>query len=378
MKKRLLAIFLCVAMVFSLGACGDSGKDNTESTEDTQAGTVKQPSVETLADYSDLSVIVTGNYEITEDILDVYFSEVLYGAGVGVKKVTDRDTVQAGDIVKTDYTGYVNGQAFENGAAENQWIDVSNNCGIDVSTGVASSGFIDGFSDGLIGAKVGEKASGDVIFPESYNRDTTLEDGSSVNLANQPATFEFVVHEIYEVVTPENITDAFVAENLSKSYEVNTAAEFMDFLEKELTYNYIINYLIENSEYNLPEEYLYARLESYQTYFEELYCADMGLENYLAQYGYTVDEMQVEWLSQVKNQIYAELIFAAILEKEGLSVDEAEHEAFIQKIMSANNGYFPDAESVYKYAGAGSAKEGVDYMKNQNAVRDYFIANYDK
>lgn len=378
MKRRLLAILLCAAMVFSISACGDSGKENTESTESTQAANVEVPVLEKLADYSDMSVVLSGDYEITDDILDIYFSEVLSEAGVGMKMVTDRDIVQAGDVVKTDYTGYVNGQAFENGAAKEQWIDVSNNCGIDVSTGAASGGFIEGFSDGLIGAKIGEPASGDVVFPESYNRDTTLEDGSTINLANQPATFEFVVHEIYELVTPENITDAFVAENLSKSYEVNTVAEFMEFLEKELAYNYTINYLIENSEFEVSEEYLYARLEAYEAYFEEIYCSGMDLETYLEQYGYTIDQMEVEWLSQINNQIYAEMVFAAIVEKEGLTIDEAEHDTFIQSIISANGTYFPDAESIYKYTGVGSAKEGADYMKNQTAVRKYFIANYDK
>lgn len=375
MKKRLLAILLCAVMALSVYACGDSGTENTENSENSdnsnnaQSQDVKQPTVEELADYSDMSVVLSGDYEITDEILKVYFSNVLYDAGVGVIKVTDRDTVQAGDIVKTDYTGYLNGEAFQGGAATEQWIDVSNNCGIDTTTGSATSGYIDGFTDGLIGAKVGEKTSSEVTFPEDY---------SNTDLAGQLTTFEFTVHEIYIEVTPENITDAFVAENLSRVYEVNTVAEFMDFLERELTYNYTINYLIENSTFDISEEYLYTRLEDYQAYFEETYCQGMGLENYLAQYGYTVDQMQAEWLTSINNQIQAELVFEAMVEHDGLTVDEAGHEAYIQNIMSANGDYFPDADSVHKYAGAGNAEAGEAYMKNQTAVRNNFIANYDK
>ena len=383
MKKRLLAIILCATMAFSFCACGDSNTDDTEKNNDSQSQDVKQPTIKELADYSDMSVVLSGKYAITDDVIKVYFSNVLYDAGVGVIKVTDRDTVQAGDIVKTDYTGYVNGQKFSGGStigadgkSNPQWIDVSNNCGIDVTTGSSSGGFIDGFTDGLIGAKIGVPTDSNITFPESYDRDTELEDGSSLNLANQPVVFQFVVSEIYEVVTPENITDAFVAENLSKVYEVNTVAEFMAFLEKELAYNYTINYVMENSTFDIPEEYLYARLEDYQTYFEETYCPEMGLSNYLAQYGYTVDQMQVEWLSTIKNQIQAELVFAAMVEKESLKVDEEGHNAYIQKIMSANGTYFPDADSVHKYAGAGNADAGEGYMMNQTAVRDYFLANY--
>lgn len=388
MKKRFLAMLLCVVMMCSLCACGDSNADkntqNGENSENSNSQDASQPSVDTLADYSDMSVVLSGDYEITEDVLNVYFSNVLSDAGVGLVQVTDRDVVQAGDIVKADYTGFVNDLKFEGGStisdgtSNPQWIDVSNNSGYDVSTGSASGGFIEGFTDGLIGAKIGEATDSPIVFPETYDRDTTLEDGTTLNLANQPAVFQFVVHEIYEVITPENITDAFVAENLSEKYGVNTVAEFMAFLEKELAYNYTINYVIENSTFTIPESYLYARLEDYQTYFQEVYCQGVDLETYLSYYGYTVDQMQVQWLSQLNSQIQAELAFAAIVANDNLSVDEEGHEAYIQSIISANGDYFPDAESVHKYAGAGNAEAGEAYMKNQTTVRDYFIANYDK
>jgi len=386
MKKRVLAMLLCAAMVFSVCACGDSNAENknTENSEISDTQNTKQPSIETLADYSDKSVVLSGDYEITEDVIKAYFSNILSEAGVGLLKVTDRDIVQEGDIVKTDYTGYVNGLKFEGGStvqdgnSNPQLIDVANNCGYDESTGSASGGFIDGFTDGLVGAKIGEPSDSPVVFPESYDRDTTLEDGSTLNLANQPATFQFVVHEIYEVVTPENITDAFVAEHLSKTYEVNTVAEFMEFLKRELSYNYTISYVMENSTFNIPEEYLYARLEEYQAYFEETYCKESGLESYLSYYGYTIDQMQAQWLTQINQQVQAELVFAAMVEKDNLTVDRAGHADYVLNIINANGTYFPDADSVHKYAGAGNVEAGEAYMMNQTAVRDHFIANYDK
>lgn len=372
MKKRLLAILLCAAMACSVCACGDSGKDNTEntgSTENSQTKEVSQPAIETLADYSDLSVVLSGDYEITDEIVNVYFSDVLYGAGVGIVQVTDRDTVQAGDIVKTDYTGYLDGEAFQGGAATDQWIDVTNNCGIDITTGYSSGGYIDGFTEGLVGAKIGETTSSEVTFPENYG---------NTDLAGQLTTFEFTVHEIYTEVTPENITDDFVAENLSKTYEVNTVSEFMDFLKKELAYNYTINYVANNSTFDISEEYLYSRLKDYQNYFEETYCQGMNLSDVLeTYYGYTLDEAQVEWLEIVQNQVKTEVVFAAMLEKDGLTVDEEGHETFIQRIIDINGTYFPDADSIYKYSGLGNADAGESYMKNQTAVREHFLANYE-
>ena len=134
----------------------------------------------------------------------------------------------------------------------------------------------------------------------------------------------------------------------------------------------------ENSTFNIPESYLYARLEDYQKYFEETYCEGMGLEAYLSAYGYSVDQMQLQWISQINSQIQAELVFAAMVENENLTVDEDGHEAYIQNIINANGEYFPDADSIHKYAGAGNVEAGEAYMKNQAAVRENFIANYDK
>lgn len=388
MKKRLLSILLCIVVALSVCACGDSNTEDTQNDSQSEKEEVTA-SVSKLADYSDLSVVLSGDYAITQEIIDAYFSEVLFDAGVGLIQVTDRNTVQEGDIVKTDYTGYVNGLKFVggttiiDGVSNPQWIDVSNNSGIDTSTGESSGGFIDGFTDGLIGAKIGEATSSDVVFPETYDRDTTLDDGDgdsendeTINLASQPATFEFVVYEIYVFATPENITDAFVEENLADVYEVNTVAEFIEFLEKEIAYNYIANYLIDNSTYNIPDTYLDSRLADYQNYFEEMYCGDQSIDEYLANYGYTVEQMQAEWLQSLQTQIKAELMFAAVVEDAGLILDEEGHEEYIQLVLSVNSTYFPDAESIYKYVAAGCVEAGEMYLKNQTAVRDYFKSNY--
>ena len=86
MKRKVLAGLLCAAMAFSMAACGDSNANDT-------------PTVTEMADYGDLNQVLSGEYVITEEILGMYFSNVLYDAGVGVMEVTDRDTVQDGDIV---------------------------------------------------------------------------------------------------------------------------------------------------------------------------------------------------------------------------------------------------------------------------------------
>lgn len=359
MRKKLVAIFLCMAVALSVAGCGDTNTNDTSKSENA-------PSVTEMAAYDDLNKVLSGEYAVTEELVGMYFTEVLYDAGVGIMEVVDRDTVQEGDIVLVDYTGYKDGVAFEGGAATNQWIDVTNNCGIDTSTGTSTGGFIDGFTDGLLGAKLEEKVKGNVTFPEEYH---------SEDLAGQPAVFEFVVHRIFTPVTMENITDEFVQNSLSKTYEVSTVAEFMKFLKEELSYNFTMNYLIQNSTFDIPADYVDARLADYQVYFEELYCDELSLEDYLAYYGYTIEAMQVEWRTSLEAQIKAEAVFAKVVEDQNLKLDDKAHQEYVDKITAVNSTYFPDAESIHKYAGAGDAKAGEHYLKTQTAVREYMLEN---
>ena len=192
MKKRLLALLLCAVMALPLAACGDSGSSDTGK----DSAEVKQPSITKLADYSDFSAILKDKYEITDASVSAYFTSVAYSAGVALIEVKDRDTVKEGDIVVTDYVGYLNDVTFSGGSANDQWIDVKNNCGVDSTSGNATGYFIDGFTKGLVGAKIGEKTSSEVTFPKDY---------SNKDLAGQKTVFEFKVSKIYREITPEDL-----------------------------------------------------------------------------------------------------------------------------------------------------------------------------
>lgn len=370
MKKRLLAVLLCAVMTLSFGACGGGNTDNTQSGGDKN---VKQPSITKLADYKDFSAILTGNYELTDEKVKSYFSNVVYSAGIGLVEVKDRDTVQKGDIVKTDYKGLLNGEAFSGGTATDQWIDVANNCGVNTSSGQSTGGFIDGFSAGLEGAKIGETKSHNVTFPTNYGNE---------DLKGKETTFEFTVKAIYTELTPETITDAMVAEKFAQSYEVSTVAEFMQVMKEELVYNLVINYVIEKSTFDISEAYLNVRLEEYQKLFTDLYCTQIDLETYLLYYyGSTLESMKAQWASALQSQIKAELVFEAIVKDAGLKVDETELKEYIKTIIDSSsseggNDFFAKEENIYKMLGVGNEEAGKNYFLNQDAVRNYIMENY--
>lgn len=368
MKKRLLALLLSVAVAFTVCACGDGKEENTESTQAEQTEQAEQPYVISLPDHDDLSVMLTGDYEITETRILEYYYMIIYNAGEGLVEVTDRDTVQEGDIVKIDYTGYLDGEAFEGGStisedgtSNPQIIDVSNNCSVDTSDGSAGSSFIDGFSDGLIGAKKGETVKHNVTFPESYDSET---------LAGKETTFEFTVHEIYTERTPETLTDEFVAEHFKNSYDVSTVDELMAFIKEDLTYVYVMNFLIYNSVVEIPESYLNTRLDEYMDYYIENYAG--GQENFeaiLSAYGYTESYIRVQLAEELEAKITEEIVFAELVEQDKLELDEKANADYVASIIAANSSAFPDEEAIYKYTGLGDAEAGKAYLMNQRAAR---------
>ena len=83
--------------------------------------------------------------------------------------------VEEGDIVVIDFEGFIDGEAFDGGKAE------------EFSLNIGGGQFIPGFEDAIVGMKKGEEKSIDVTFPEDYN---------SKELAGKPAQFKVKLHKI--------------------------------------------------------------------------------------------------------------------------------------------------------------------------------------
>ena len=133
------------------------------------------------------------------------------------KQRTDWEDVdrgaQDGDTLHIDFKGFVDGEAFEGGSAEN------------VPLVLGSGSMIDGFEEGLIGAKAGEERTVEVTFPEGYRAE---------NLAGKPATFEIKVLRVAEPKLPE-IDEEFVKEfGVEEGTEEALRAEVRSNMESEL------------------------------------------------------------------------------------------------------------------------------------------------
>jgi trigger factor len=87
-------------------------------------------------------------------------------------------SVAEGDTVNIDYTGYIDGVAFDGGSTDGYGDDLE----------IGSGDYIDGFEEQLVGHYVGETVEVNVTFPEDYGVD---------ELNGKDAVFEVTINGIY-------------------------------------------------------------------------------------------------------------------------------------------------------------------------------------
>ncbi len=136
-----------------------------------------------MADYSKMTV--------EKLVADVDEKEIDAGVENIVENSISYKPVERGakkkDRLTLDFVGKLDGEVFEGGSATDAFLVLGD------------KGFIEGFEDGLIGAKAGEELTVEGNFPEDY---------SAAHLAGKTAQFEVVVKEVGEPSKPE-INDEF-------------------------------------------------------------------------------------------------------------------------------------------------------------------------
>ena len=133
--------------------------------------TVTTMPVVDIKDYMGLK-ITPKSIEVTEEDIDQKVDELLdrYSRMVTVERGAQND-----DIVVMDFEGFMDGEAFEGGKAENY------------SLTLGTKMFIPGFEDQLLGHVAGDDVDVNVTFPEEYQ---------AAELAGKPALFKVHIHEV--------------------------------------------------------------------------------------------------------------------------------------------------------------------------------------
>ncbi len=319
--KKLVKPLLCgMAVMMLASGCakkqGDGETSLAESPTETSADSSSE--AETEADLGEITVL--GEYkglEVTRMSTDVSDEELeeriqsILDANPEYVAVTDR-AAKDGDILDIDYEGKKDGVAFDGGTAQGYKLELG------------SDTFIDGFEDGLIGAKAGEKRSLNLTFPEQYD---------SQELAGQAVVFDVTVNGIEEkrdAVLDLNFVQRMTDFNSVDEFRADTLADLelekMEMAEQQLG-NDVFIAATDNSQFRLNEKLFEEQYEnqiSYLTAMAQIY--GMTIEDYAAMSDMTKEEMEKEIRNSVETSMKVQLLVKAIAEKENLQVEDADRE----------------------------------------------------
>ena len=365
MKKKAVALLLCVSMMMTLNACGKTNKDNTQGTEtvaETETEVIPSSADITydagdyvsLGDYMNMEVTLDKDYQVTDDMVKNYVNNNVI-ANYPYYVESDKTVVENGDVANIDYEGLLDGEAFDGGTAQ------------DYDLEIGSGSFIDVFEDGLIGAEVGKETDLNLTFPEDY--------GNS-DLAGKEVVFKVTVNAIKEKqdITYDTLTDEYVtylSDKLGASYETvnDLTSDIRTYLEEQANSSRtqairsaVIAKLPEVCTVNaLPDGLLDARMQEYLKKFEDTYCKDTTLEDYLSStYNTTVDDFKTQVQSEIETELDTQLILEAIAAVENIEFDEDGFNSYVSSLLSS---YGYDSEDALYENYAQTAEDGKAYLQ---------------
>lgn len=354
---RLVALLLVALMVIGmLASCtpnaGTSATGFDYSANLTDDGFVKDITAADYVTLPDYASYEMPSYltEASQEDVDREIFETLADYTKTEKDETIRELVD-GDTVNLDYTGTIDGVAFEGGSTD----------GAGAYATIGAGGYIEGFEEQLVGHKPGETFDIEVTFPTEYH---------NADLAGKDAVFNITLNYLCKEVTPE-FNDEFVAENLSELY--SSAAEMKADIEKRLVDTQMKNYvwakLFDETE---VKEYPQVMMD-YEKQAQEAY-----LNNMATMYGMTAEDLVVmqgaesmeAYLTEMEpafqETIKMQLVVQAICEKDGLKVTEEDIKEYF-KLYYGTEDY-----STYRTA------YGMPYLKSlivNEVVLDSIIGN---
>ncbi len=321
MKKKFMAALLAGMMVLATG-CGNKGKV-------------------TVGEYKGLALT-----SISQETLDTEIATMLdYYAEL---KEVDRAAAE-GDTVNINYTGLLDGVAFEGGTDDSEE-------GTDLVLG--SNSFIDGFEDGLIGAVANEQRDLNLTFPEEYS--------NNPDLAGKAVVFQVTVNAVKEEVVPE-LTDEFIS-GIYTDYA--TVDEFKEALRESLNtetyYAQITEQLMASSEVKkydedavaVEKQSLIDEYSSMASYYGSLY----GLDSESAIQYILGFESRAAFEEEMGNHAYdvvkTSMIIKEIAKMENIDLTKEEFDAKVTE-YSAKYDFEDSASFIEQYGGEEAVKESM-------------------
>jgi trigger factor len=275
----------------------------------------------TLGEYKGLEVEALDTNVTDEDVANELKTLQERQAELVVK---EEGTIENGDTVVLDFEGFVDGEAFEGGKAENHSLEIG------------SGSFIPGFEEQLVGLAAGESKDVEVTFPEEYH---------AAELAGKPAVFKVTVHEIKGKELPA-LDDEFAK-------DVDDEVETLDALKEKIktrlegskkheAEHHLRDTVVEkaaaNAEVEIPDVMINSEVNRMLQEFEQrLQMQGMNLELYFQFSGQDENALREQMKEEAVNRVRVNLTLEAIAKAENLEVTDEDVNAELENMAGMYN-----------------------------------------
>lgn len=289
--------------------------------------------------------------DVTDEVLEEEINKVRERNSRMVT-VEDR-AAQDGDITVIDFEGFVDGEAFEGGKAENYNLTLGSNS------------FIPGFEEQITGHNTNDEFSIKVNFPEDYQVD---------ELKGKEAEFKIVLHEIKSRELPE-FDDEFVKDVSEKEtvdeYKEDLKSEVAKRLQQESDTdleNQIFTKVCDLLEAEIPEAMYENVIDDMIREFDmRLRSQGMDMNTYMQYMGMDQSGLRAAYRTQAEQRVKLRLALEKIAQLEGLTANDEEIEAEYARLAES---YKMDVEKIKNLIAAENLAKDIAVEKAMNLVKD--------
>ena len=338
MRKKWIAAGIGMIMAVSLTGC--SGKLSNDYV--------------TINQYKGLEVSKVEKTEVTDEMVENTINSYLT-ADQTKTEITDR-AAELGDTVDIDYTGTMDGVAFDGGSATGAMLELGS------GSFIGATDSYKGFEEQIVGHNSGETFTITVQFPSDYPK---------ADFSDKVADFEIKLNKIYEVKTPE-LTDEWVQ---TMSEESKTVEEFKKEIREKMEKNAqssvdgqlqqaVMEAFLEKTEVKkLPQEQVDEQYKSIEETYQKMAEA-YGVEfaEFLSGYMNMTEEQFKEQAQEVaETAVKRDLACKLLAEKKNLEPSDKEYEEMAETYAKQSN--YEDVETFKKEVGEDVVKSAVLQQK---------------
>lgn len=263
----------------------------------------------------------------------------------------DNRAVKKDDTAIIDFEGFVDGEPFEGGKAE------------DYSLVIGSHSFIDNFEEQLIGKNIGDEVEVHVTFPEEYHEES---------LKGKPAVFKVVIKEIKEKELPK-LDDEFASE----VSEFETLKEYKASVKKSLTErkkaeakrekeDAVVGKAVENATIEIPAPMIDEQVnQMVQEFAARISQQGLSFEQYMQMTGMTPPALRSQMMPEAETRIRTRLTLEAIAAAENLTASEKDIEEELKKMAEM---YHMELDKIKEMMGDAEKKQISADIAVQKAV----------